>query len=165
MPAINRHQIAMRLPRIPDTQVSPFRWLLAAAFLACTAALSAQAPPAVDAATRQQVIDGAIEHLQRGYIFEDVAAKMAAALRAHVKAGAYDAVTSGADFAALVTTHLREVSRDKHLRILYDPAGISGAQPPAEEERTRRAAAERRNNWGLHRVERLDGNVGYIELR
>lgn len=34
-----------------------------------------------------------------------------------------------------------------------------------DEERARRVAAERRNNYGLHRVERLDGNVGYIELR
>lgn len=121
---------------------------------------------AIDAATRQQVIDGAIEQMQRGYIFEDVAAKMAAALRAHAKAGDYDAITDGADFAAVLTTHLREVSRDKHLRILYDPAGIAGVQPPTSDaERARRAAAERRGNYGLHRVERLDGNVGYIELR
>lgn len=120
----------------------------------------------MDAATRQQVIDGAIEHMQRGYIFEDVAEKMAVALRAHAEAGAYDAITSGADFATVLTRHLREVSKDKHLRIVYNPAGIAGVQPPTtDEERTRRAAAERRGNYGLHRVERLDGNVGYIELR
>ena len=141
--------------------------LSAAVFAACTSGTAAQqAPPAIDAATRQQVLDGAIEHMQRGYIFEDVAAKMAAALRAHAKAGAYDAITSGADFATVLTTHLREVSKDKHLRIVYNPAGIAGVQPPTtEEERTRRAAAERRGNYGLHRVELLDGNVGYIELR
>ena len=147
------------------TVVSGF--LFAAVVAACASGTSAQqAPGGIDAATRQQVIDGAIEHMQRGYIFEDVAAKMAAALRAHAKAGAYDAITSGADFATALTTHLREVSKDKHLRILYNPAGIAGAQPPTtEEERTRRVAAERRGNYGLHRVERLDGNVGYIELR
>jgi C-terminal processing protease CtpA/Prc len=141
--------------------------LFATLLVACRSAIFAQpAPAAIDAATRQQVIDGAIEHMQRAYIFEDVATKMAAALRAHAKAGAYDSITSGADFATALTTHLREVSKDKHLRILYNPAGIAGAQPPTtEEERTRRAAAERHNNWGLHRVERLDGNVGYIELR
>jgi C-terminal processing protease CtpA/Prc len=125
-----------------------------------------QASPAIDATTRQQVLDGAIEHIQRGYIFEDVAQKMAAALRAHARAGAYDAITSGADFAALLTRHLQEVSKDKHLRILYNPAGAAGAQPPTtDEDRRRRAAAEQRNNYGLHRVERLDGNVGYLELR
>ena len=153
------------MPHVIRTVLSGL--LFAAAFMACTSGTAAQqAPPAIDAATRQQVIDGAIEHMQRGYIFEDVAAKMAAALRAHAKAGAYDTITSGADFATVLTTHLREVSKDKHLRILYNPAGIAGAQAPAtDEERTRRAAAERRGNFGLHRVERLDGNVGYIELR
>jgi C-terminal processing protease CtpA/Prc len=143
------------------------RLLFATVVVACAGGTAAQqAPPAVDAATRQQVIDGAIEHMQRAYIFEDVATKMAAALRAHAKAGAYDAITGGADFAAILTKHLQEVSKDKHLRILYNPAGIAGAQPAAtDEERARRVAAERRGNYGLHRVERLDGNVGYIELR
>jgi C-terminal processing protease CtpA/Prc len=138
-----------------------------AVFVVCTSAIAAQqAPPAIDAATRQLVLNGAIEHMQRGYIFEDVAQKMADALRAHAKAGAYDATTNGADFAALLTTHLQDVSKDKHLRILFNPAGIGSAQPPVtEEERVRRVAAEQRNNYGLHRVERLDGNVGYIELR
>ncbi len=142
-------------------------FLVAVAILAWIAGVSAQqASPAIDAATRQQVIDGAIEHMQRGYIFEDVAQKMAAALRAHAKAGAYDKIVSGADFAAVLTTHLQEVSKDKHLRVLYNPAGIAGTQPPTtDEDRNRRVAAERRNNYGLHRVERLDGNVGYIELR
>jgi C-terminal processing protease CtpA/Prc len=141
--------------------------LVGALLIGCAYGTGAQqGPRAIDAATRQQVIDGAIEHMQRAYIFEDVAAKMAAALRAHARAGAYDAIGSGTDFAALLTTHLQEVSKDKHLRILYNPAGIAGAQPPAsDEERARRAAAERRGNYGLHRVERLDGNVGYIELR
>lgn len=148
-------------------RTAPVRSLFAAVLVACTSGISAQqTPPAIDAATRQQVLDGAIEHMRRGYIFEDVAEKMAAALRAHAKAGAYDAITSGADFAAVLTTHLQEVSKDKHLRIVYNPAGMAGAQPPTtDEDRIRRAAAERRNNYGLHRVERLDGNVGYIELR
>lgn len=153
------------MPNVIRTVLSGF--LFAAVFVACTSGTAAQqAPPAIDAAARQQVIDGAIEHMRRAYIFEEVAAKMADALRAHAKAGAYDAITIAADFATLLTTHLREVSKDKHLRIVYNPAGIAGVQPPTtDEERTRRAGAERRGNYGLHRVERLDGNVGYIELR
>jgi hypothetical protein len=148
-------------------RTAPARWLIAGLLVAGTSGVAArQAPRAIDAATRQQVLDGAIELMQRGYIFEDVAQRMAAALRAHAKAGAYDAITSGADFAAILTRHLQDVSQDKHLRIIYDPAGIAGAQAPiTDEDRFRRAAAERRSNYGLHRVERLDGNVGYLELR
>jgi hypothetical protein len=145
----------------------PSRLLLVIVLVACTSGIAArQAPPAVDAATRQLVLDGAIEHMQRGYIFEDVAQTMAAALRAHAREGAYDAMTSGVDFAAVLTRHLQDVSKDKHLRIIYNPAGIASAQAPlTEEDRARRVTAEARTNYGLHRVERLDGNVGYIELR
>ena len=57
----------------------------------------AQQSGAIDASTRKQVIDGAIAHMDRAYIFEDVAARMAAALRAHMSAGAYDTITSGAE--------------------------------------------------------------------
>ena len=142
-------------------------FFLVAAVAACSSGASAQqAPGLVDASTRQEVIDGAIAHMQRAYIFEDVAQKMAAALRAHAAAGAYEKVTAGAEFAALLTKHLQDVSKDKHLRIIFEPQGIEGRRPPVTaEDRTRRIAAERRGNFGLHRVERLDGNVGYIELR
>lgn len=158
------------MSRILRTALSGF--LIAAVLASCTSGAAAQqagpqqAAGAIDAGTRAQVIDGAIEHMQRAYIFEDMAQKMAAALRGHAASGAYDAMTGGAEFAAALTKHLQAVSRDKHLRIIYEPQGIGGRQAPAtEEERARRAAAERRGNYGLHRVERLDGNVGYIELR
>ena len=147
-------------------QVRTFFAILLAVTAAAAGAAVAQQPAALDAAARQQVIDGAIAHMQRAYIFEDVAEKMAAALRAHAAAGAYDEITAGPEFASVLTKHLQDVSRDKHLRIIFEPAGIGARQAPATaEERTRRMQAERRGNFGIHRVERLDGNVGYIELR
>lgn len=138
------------------------------AVLACGSpgAVAQQPPGTVDAATRQQVIEGAIAHMRRAYIFENVAEQMAVALLANQKQGAYDKLTAAADFAQTLTTHLQEVSRDKHLRIIYAAEGLAGRQAPATpEERAQRLAAERRGNFGLHRVERLDGNIGYIELR
>ena len=138
--------------------------LVAAGALAYVAA--AQRPSgAIDAATRQQVIDGAIDHLRRAYIFADVAERMSEALRAHAARGAYDAIVAPEEFARLLTTQLQEVSRDKHLRIIYNPAGIPARRgAPSGEEQAQQLAAERRRNFGFSRVERLDGNIGYIEL-
>jgi hypothetical protein len=120
---------------------------------------------ALDAATRQQVIEGAIEHMNRAYIFGDVAAKMAAAIREQAGKNAYDSITSPREFAEILTRHLQDVSHDKHLRIIYDPNGLPQRQgPPTADDRARRIADERRRNFGFQRVERLDGNVGYIEL-
>lgn len=144
--------------------------LIPAVIVACTAItlLEARQQPstgALDATTRTQVIDGAVEHMRRAYIFADLAEKMAAALQRHAAGGAYDAVTDARAFADMLTKHLQEVSRDRHLRIIYDPAGLpQRSGPPTAEERARRLADERRQNFGFRRVERLDGNVGYIEL-
>jgi hypothetical protein len=119
----------------------------------------------IDAATRTAVIDGAIDHLRRAYVFADVAEKMAAALRAHAAKTEYDAITDGQAFAETLTRHLQEVSKDKHLRVLYRADGFPQRMgPPPPEERERMRADERRRNYGFQRVERLDGNVGYIEL-
>ena len=121
-------------------------------------------PPALDSALRAQVIDGAIAQMRRAYIFADVAEKMADALQARVAKKEYDAITNPQEFAELLTRHLQEVSRDKHLRILYDAEGLArrgGRVPP---DRASRLEDERRRNFGFQRVERLEGNVGYIEL-
>jgi hypothetical protein len=78
----------------------------------------------------------------------------------------YDAFAGPREFAETLTKHLQEVSRDKHLRLVYDPEGLPRRSgPPDPEERARALADERRRNFGFDRVERLDGNVGYIELR
>ena len=120
---------------------------------------------ALDATARSAVIDGAIAHMQKGYIFADVAEKMAAAVRQRLANKEYDAVTDPKAFAETLTQHLQAVSHDKHLRIIYDPNGLPQRAAPTAEDRARALAEDRRRNFGFERVERLDGNVGYIELR
>lgn len=55
-----------------------------------------QPPPAgsFDASLRAQVIDGAIDHMRRAYIFADVAEKMAEAVRRRASLKEYDAMRS-----------------------------------------------------------------------
>lgn len=124
------------------------------------------APSTLDSATRVAVINGAIEHMQSAYIFADVAEKMAADLRTRLANKEYDAVVDPKAFAETLTRDLQSVSHDKHLRIIFDPNGLAQrGGPPTAEERARQLAEERRRNFGFDRVERLDGNVGYIDLR
>ena len=129
-------------------------------------AVQQPSPAALDAPTRQQVIDGSIEHMTRAYIFADVAEKMSVSLRERVAKGEYDNTTSPREFAETLTRHLQEVSHDKHLRVIYNAEGFPPQRsgPPTAEERAQRLADDRRRNFGFQRIERLDGNVGYIEL-
>ena len=139
--------------------------LLLSFTVAAVAARQQAAPASVDAALRTQVIDGAIEHMRKAYIFADVAEKMAAAVKDRAAKNEYDAITSPREFAETLTRHLQEVSKDKHLRIVYNPDGLpQRGGPPTAEDRARALADERRRNFGFQKVERLDGNVGYIEL-
>jgi retinol-binding protein 3 len=143
----------------------------AAAVLAMQPALRADqlpsAPPdmPVDAAIRAKVIDGAIEHLRNAYIFAETAERMAAAVRERAARKEYEGLTTARSFAEALTNHLQEVSKDKHLRIVFNPDGFPDRRMPTAEERTLMMAAERRGNYGFQRVERLDGNIGYIDLR
>jgi hypothetical protein len=122
------------------------------------------APPVFDKDVRKQVIDGAIDQMRRAYIFADVAEKMADALRARDAKKEYDAIASPQEFAETLTRHLQEVSRDKHLRILYDAEGLARRGGRVPMDRGTELEDARRRNFGFQRVERLDGNVGYIEL-
>lgn len=122
----------------------------------------------IDAAMRTQVIDSALRKLNDAYVFPDVARKMEAAIRERVQKNEYDSITSGAKFAQTLTAHLQEVSHDKHLRIGFSDQPIppdGGRREPSPAERDRFMSDMRRANFGFEKVERLNGNVGYIDLR
>ena len=116
----------------------------------------------LDAAARDAVIDGALKALNDSYVFPETAKKMEAAIRARQQRKEYDAITSGREFAKVLTEHLREVSHDLHLSVDMIPQGPPPPPPPAAsggeqtlEERQRTIAGRR--NFGFVRVERLAG--------
>ena len=123
----------------------------------------------IDAATRARVIDEAVAKLNEYYVFPETAKKMAEAVKAQLKSGAYDAISDGEDFAAKLTEDLRAVSNDKHLGVNFSaqklPKREPGANPtpdPAAQER-RRAQMER-NNCAFEKVEWLPSNIGYLKF-
>lgn len=120
----------------------------------------------LDAKTRTTVIEGAIRALNANYVFPETAKQMEQAVRARMKRKEYDAITDARTFANTLTEHLREVSRDKHLRVNYSFEKLPEFGPAQEsaEERGRRAF-QKRVNYGFEKVERLHGNIGYIDLR
>ena len=117
----------------------------------------------IDAKTRAAVIDDAVKALNENYIFPEVAKKMEQVVRERMKRKEYDNITSAEKFAGMLTTHFQEVSRDKHLRVRYSHEIVQnyGQQQASPEQRTWASV----RNFGFEKVERLDGNIGYLELR
>jgi len=130
-------------------------------------------PPApLDAAEKQAILLEVGKVLQENYIFPETAGKMQQAVEARMKSGAYDSLNSPAAFAEAVSEDLRGISKDKHLGFHYDPEAQAHGQredSKSEEERKKEREAQRveqaRDNFGFRKVERLAGNVGYLDFR
>jgi retinol-binding protein 3 len=120
----------------------------------------------VDAAMRARVIDGVAAKLVELYVYPDVAARMAEALRAHSKDGAYETVDDSIAFAALLTEHLRAVSHDRHLRVMAVPVVLPEGPPPepSDEDKARYREHLDKINCGFEKAERLDGGIGYLKF-
>jgi hypothetical protein len=122
----------------------------------------------VTPAERTQVIEGAIAALDRYYVFPDVAQKMVQAVRARAAKGEYDSITSARALADKLRADLQEVSKDKHLGVRYSSSPVPdrpfNAAPSPEDFERERAFAEKLN-YGFEKVERLQGNIGYVDIR
>jgi len=172
----------------------------------------------------REIVTTAMSLLRTNYVFPDVAERAATAVEARLAAGEYDNLDE-ITLTELVTTHLLEITGDKHLRLRLGggpspdrgpgpggpgpdgpggpgpggpggpgpggpggpgpggpggpgpggPGGSGGPGPrpgldetePKNHEARRLAMRQmgRLDNFGIRRVERLDGNVGYLDVR
>ncbi|HSW07707.1 S41 family peptidase [Aquabacterium sp.] len=148
----------------------PFsRRALAVGLIVATVSASAQnAGPPIDAATRQQVIAGTIREMNAQYVFPEMATQVETALRSQQQAGAFDQLTGATGFADKLTEALQAVTRDKHIRMRFSATPLedrAADRAPTAGEREAYLKSEQARNFGVEKVERLPGNIGYIELR
>jgi C-terminal processing protease CtpA/Prc len=139
-------------------------WLASASIAQVPAA---QVDLPINAVTRTLVIEALLKRLNESYVLPETAARMEQSIRARMQKGEYDKISSSALLAQTLTSHLAEIAKDKHLGVgfSYDPIPISSEQKepsPEDRERFRRLASS--TNFGFEKVERLNGNIGYMEL-
>jgi retinol-binding protein 3 len=135
-------------------------------------ALGQAAPaPALDAAKKQAVFDEIAALFNKNYIFAETAKKVEEALRAKLQAGEFDKLAAPADFAQAVAAVILDVTKDRHTGFAYDPSraeNIRRLEGRSEEEaqkvRERQLREARRANFGFRKVERLPGNIGYLDF-
>jgi C-terminal processing protease CtpA/Prc len=121
----------------------------------------------IDAATRTQVVDAILKRLNDSYVFPEVAKKMEQSIRERVEKKEYDQITSAKEFSKKLTDDLQAVSKDKHLRVRYSHQVIPERGPrrePTAEEQEQRKRDLTWMNHGFGKVERLRGNIGYLEF-
>ena len=122
----------------------------------------------IDAATQKRVIQTLVKDLKENYVFPKLAKQMGDNLNNRWKKGEYKNTTSAVKFAQALTENMQAISKDKHLRVRFSPREIpirTERRMPTREEREEHQAYLKRINFGFEKVERLQGNIGYISLR
>ena len=120
----------------------------------------------------REIVTKAMELLRANYVFPDQAERAATAIEAKLEAGEYDHLDE-ITLTERLTRDLQEITGDRHLgvRLGGGPGPHRERVPEPEEPRdheARRLAMRRRgrlDNFGIRQVERLDGNVGYLDVR
>jgi len=113
-------------------------------------------------AQKREVVEKAGELLTANYVFPERALAAKARLDAALKAGEYENLATPEAFAERLTSDLRVVTHDGHLRVTPPPA----PRPPASAPPVNATVAPTppRVYAGFSRVERLKGNIGYIRI-
>lgn len=115
-------------------------------------------------------INELVSVLEKYYVFPDVAANISKNLAMAVSAGKYDDISVPRDLAGTLSTELLDLSHDPHLRVRFNPGEMEPSDDDVEIKLTPEILEQMRqdmevNNFGFHKLERLPGNIGYIDLR
>lgn len=152
-------------------------WLLGvpASGLAAETPETSQAP-ALEAKERTRIIEAIIGQVRARHYSADKAALAERMMRSRLKRGDYDTITDGRELALVLTRHLIQDGQDAHYFVGYSaeplprnlPLPWEPASPEVEQFRAQQEERRRRmilrEAYGIGRVERLDGNVGYLRL-
>ena len=122
----------------------------------------------IDPSTPAELVRRLSEEVRSNYVYPEIAEQICARLQQRLEEGAYDGITEGEFLAYALTHHLQEVNGDEHLWVRWTSESL-----PEHEGQLRHNAewvAQQQleaslDNYGLHKVERLPGTVGYLDIR
>ncbi len=124
----------------------------------------------IDKAEKEQVVKRIGKILTSTYIYPETAQKMSDHIAGRLEKGQYDKIESPARFADQLARDLRIISKDRHIRVGYDPEEVDRLRRSKKNSNDpelikRMLKAQRRVNFGFREVKILSGNIGYLDLR
>jgi retinol-binding protein 3 len=118
----------------------------------------------LDGELRKKTIDGVASAITDYYVDPGLATKMSDAIQSHARSGEYDRLSDGTALAEKLTSDLRDVSHDKHLRVDFNPFKMPPPHPPTPEDEAQFHQQMEHDNCAFQKVEILPGNIGYIKF-
>lgn len=112
------------------------------------------------------VVNNVIQLLNDNYVYPDTALKMGNFLSKQLKNGAYDNIIKLQDLSDLINRDLNIVHHDGHLQLQYNPQLAADFSNPTDNTTTNVDPLKRIRdvNFGLNKVENLNGNIGYLNI-
>lgn len=153
-------------PFISLLRISVVAALAAVSFISSANAQERREDMPVAPSTRDSVALAAAAAVATGYVFAEKGADAARVLRGGVRAGRYRGLATASALTDSLTGDLRRATGDAHLQVVFSVSPRTA--PPGQGRTAADSARDRENaawrNYGLLQLERLDGNVGYLEL-
>jgi hypothetical protein len=134
--------------------------LLIAVVAASVGGQQPDAGPQIDEPARASVIERLTKMIEAGYVVPEVGQIAARKVRAAQASGEYKGISAAKAFAERLTSDLRSETNDKHIAVFFDP---EPATPPISSNTP--VQTRERFNFGFAKIERLSGNIGYLDLR
>ena len=125
-------------------------------FLIITANINAQT-----VANRNSQIKEIADKIEKYYILENVGKDLSKKLKSEIQNKTFDNL-SNQEFADSLSVYLTKNSNDLHFNLLYRP---NHQKEPIDEKKLLKQydAINKQWNYGFEKVQRLDGNIGYIQ--
>jgi len=112
---------------------------------------------------RNAIVDEAARLVAERYVFPEIGVKVGALLRERAATGRYAEVDGLVELAAAITADLQSVNGDRHLRLKHHEDEVPDL-PGTEMMIAMLRSQAARTLSGVARVERLAGNVAWLEL-
>jgi len=130
------------------------------------AIIFAQQTLVLNSKSRAEIIKNISQILLDNYVFPDTAIKMSNCILKKLKQGEYNKITAPVAFSDALTNDLYSIYRDGHMLVQFDPKELT--PEPIDTSTSHKASNEdqfkkiKLANFGLKKVEILNGNIGYI---
>jgi len=120
----------------------------------------------VTAEEKVMIIEKISKLLNENYVFPEIAAQIEKDLKKKLEDGSFDEVSNKKEFAEVLTKEVQSISKDKHMRVRVRPpqplSPTTKPNPVAEFYEFRTSMQQ--ENFGFTRVEKLEDNVGLLEI-
>jgi hypothetical protein len=138
-------------------------------FMLCLQTTNAQQ---ISTTSQRSIIDTAISLLHRNYIFPDRIRAIETGINTAWRNGRYKQSSELSGFLDLLNADLESFGKDHHLDVFYGPARVAQIRAEARNESSNNKPVVtegwlkqmRYENFRLRKLERLDGNIGYLKF-